>query len=274
MINVLSLGAGVQSSTLALMAAKGEIPMPDCAIFADTEGEPNEVYIWLDWLIGQLPYPVYKVTKGSLEEKTIKLQVSKISKKRYMSGKIPAFVLSPEGNKGLLGRSCTADYKIRPVVSKIRDLLGLKQVRSKEVLVNQWMGISTDEASRMKPSREAWIKHEYPLIERNMSRNDCFEWMEKNGYPVPPRSSCLYCPFHSDDEWLRIKTDMPDEFEQIIKFEKRLQINASQCEILKGVPYLHGSCEPIGSIDFKKIKPKKKEQLDMFDNECEGMCGL
>jgi hypothetical protein len=36
-LRVLSLGAGVQSTTLALMAAHGEIgPMPDCAIFADT----------------------------------------------------------------------------------------------------------------------------------------------------------------------------------------------------------------------------------------------
>lgn len=36
-LRALSLGAGVQSTTMALMAAHGEIgPMPDCAIFADT----------------------------------------------------------------------------------------------------------------------------------------------------------------------------------------------------------------------------------------------
>jgi len=34
-MNIISLGAGVQSSTMALMAAHGEItPMPDCAIRA------------------------------------------------------------------------------------------------------------------------------------------------------------------------------------------------------------------------------------------------
>ena len=48
MINVLSLGAGVQSSAMALMAAKGEItPMPDCAIFADTQAEPQSTTIWI-----------------------------------------------------------------------------------------------------------------------------------------------------------------------------------------------------------------------------------
>jgi hypothetical protein len=66
-MNIISLGAGVQSSTMALMAAAGEItPMPDCAIFADTQGEPHAVYAWLDWLEKQLPFPVHRVTQGSL----------------------------------------------------------------------------------------------------------------------------------------------------------------------------------------------------------------
>lgn len=44
-LRILSLGAGVQSTTLALMAAHGEIgAMPDCAIFADTGWEPKAVY--------------------------------------------------------------------------------------------------------------------------------------------------------------------------------------------------------------------------------------
>ena len=67
-MHILSLGAGVQSSTLALMAAKGEVgPMPMAAIFSDTQAEPKEVYDWLDWLEKQLPYPVYRVTAGNLE---------------------------------------------------------------------------------------------------------------------------------------------------------------------------------------------------------------
>lgn len=64
MLTILSLGAGVQSSTLALMAAHGEItPMPDCAIFADTGSEPRKVYEWLDWLETKLPFPVHRVMK-------------------------------------------------------------------------------------------------------------------------------------------------------------------------------------------------------------------
>jgi hypothetical protein len=51
-LRVLSLGAGVQSTTMALMAAHGEVgPMPDCAIFSDTGWEPNAVYQHLAWLM-------------------------------------------------------------------------------------------------------------------------------------------------------------------------------------------------------------------------------
>ena len=66
---MLSLGAGVQSTTLALMAAHGEIgPIPDCAIFADTGWEPKAVYEHLAWLrsINVLPVPVHIVSAGNL----------------------------------------------------------------------------------------------------------------------------------------------------------------------------------------------------------------
>ena len=49
--HVISLGAGVQSTTMALMAAHGLLtPMPIAAIFADTGAEPEPVYDHLDWL--------------------------------------------------------------------------------------------------------------------------------------------------------------------------------------------------------------------------------
>ena len=68
---VISLGAGVQSTTMALMAAHGEItPMPDCAVFADTQAEPKAVYEHLAWLMSPnvLPFPVHIVTAGSLTD--------------------------------------------------------------------------------------------------------------------------------------------------------------------------------------------------------------
>jgi len=51
--------------------------MPDCASFADTMAEPASVYRWLDWLEPQLPFPVHRVSAGSLEKQTLDLITKK-----------------------------------------------------------------------------------------------------------------------------------------------------------------------------------------------------
>ena len=125
MKTILSLGAGVQSTTLALMAAKGEVtPMPDCAIFADTMAEPLAVYEHLDWLETQLPYPVYRVCWDNLETKAGEVGSRKKDGKRYIRGYIPAFMES-----GLLSRTCTGNFKIFPVKRKVKELFGIEKTR-------------------------------------------------------------------------------------------------------------------------------------------------
>lgn len=269
--NVLSLGAGVQSSAIALMAAKGVIkPMPDFAIFADTQAEPESVYKWLDWLEGQLPFKVYRVTAGSLPDGINKIRISDDGRK-YMKGGIPAFVKAEDGSIGLLGRSCTADYKIRPVLKNLRELCGIKRGES-EIKITQWIGISYDEIQRMKPSRDKWVQHRWPLIEMELRRHDCIAWMKQNGFPEPPRSACVFCPFHSDKEWRRLKVDEPSAFQMAVKFEVELQKTRQATENINGIPWLHKSCKPLDQIDFSN--DTDKGQLDSFGNECEGMCGV
>ena len=69
-LTVISLGGGVQSSVMALMASQGAFDaIPDCAIFADTHWEPPSLYTHLDWLAERLGFPVYVVDNGrSLRE--------------------------------------------------------------------------------------------------------------------------------------------------------------------------------------------------------------
>ena len=162
MKNIISLGAGVQSSTMALMAAHGEItPMPDFAIFADTAAEPSSVYEWLDKLEKLLPFPVHRVMKG--EGGLRKNILDGISAERFAS--VPFFTESENGG-GQLRRQCTNEFKIQPIIQRVRRELGIAkgQRAPKQILATSWIGISTDEASRMKPSREHYIAHRWPLI--------------------------------------------------------------------------------------------------------------
>jgi hypothetical protein len=107
-----------------------------------------------------------------------------------------------------------------PINKAKRNLVGLQpRQRAKSVLCETLIGISTDEAHRMKPSREAWSVHRWPLIEKGMSRWDCIQWMAKHGYPEPPKSSCIGCPFHSDNEWRALRDD-PESWADAVEIDK------------------------------------------------------
>lgn len=272
-IHIISLGAGVQSSTMALMAAAGEItPMPKCAIFADTQAEPKSVYVWLDWLCKQLPFPVHRVTAGSLEPAALRVRMS-AKGKLYNDVKLPVFTLSEEGKIGIIGmRNCTEDFKIIPIRKAARKL-GAVPRGCKTIKVVQWIGISLDEISRMKDSREPWQENRWPLVDARMSRSDCLRWMEANQYPTPPRSACVFCPFHNDSEWARLKRNDFPGFVRAVEFEKMLQQSRNgKTEHFKSRMFLHRSCKPLSEVDFST--EEERGQLNMFNNECEGMCGV
>jgi len=273
-IHILSLGAGVQSSTLALMAARGEVgPMPTAAIFADTQAEPQSVYRWLDWLETQLPFPVYRVTAGSLTDSSLKRHRNQKTGKPYYANLIPAFAKNSDGTAGLLGRTCTYRHKLIPILKKLRELAKIKRGQ-KTLGVISWIGISLDEVSRMKPSRDKWAQNRWPLIEKDMTRHDCLRWIEKNGYPKPPRSACTYCPFHSDHEWRTLKADSPDEFQSAVDFERALQRTHASVKTegkRQSAPFLHNSMIPLDEIDFSEDTTQGNLH---FHNECEGMCGV
>jgi hypothetical protein len=279
--NIISLGGGVQSSAMALMAAAGEItPMPQAAVFADTKAEPKAVYEWVEWLTKQLPFPVYTVTAGSLADTEMQLRVSKKSGKTYKKSEIPAFGKNPDGSKGILGRKCTRDFKIQPIKVKVREICGVKRGQ-KVVTVTQWIGISYDEMGRATASRETWSRTRFPLLESEITREGCLEWMKAHGYPEPPRSACLFCPFHSDHEWQRIKGGDAAEWQYVQDFEKQLQDTAKQCQVMKSVPFLHPSLVPIGEVELKPAKAADgSKQMTMHEmwndikNDCSGMCGV
>lgn len=258
----LSLGAGVQSSTLALMYAKKELgPMPEAAIFADTMAEPESVYKWLDWLEMQLPFPVHRVSKGDIMEHTL-------TKKR---SSLPVYTLDENGKPGVLMRGCTADFKIAPLLKKQRQLAKIPR-GCKEPKMVTVIGISIDEFRRMKPSREAWTVHRWPLVEKRMDRRKCKQWMEDNGFPEPPRSACKFCPFKRNAEWRHLQLNEPDEFAEAVEFDRKLREEKVWPEKMRSTVYLHDSRKPLDQVDFRSDVERGQKLL--WQDECEGMCGL
>ena len=258
MKHIISLGAGVQSSTMALMAAEGLIePMPDAAVFADTKAEPESVYRWLDWLTPRLPFPVHRVTHGSLEAEETRIRISGKTGVRYRRSQIPAYL---DGGAPAF-RQCTQEYKLRPLHRKYLELADGQAV-------TQWIGISLDECHRMKMSGKAWLTNRYPLVyDVPTTRAQCLAWMASRGYPQPPRSACIFCPYHNDREWLRLKEKEPDEFARAVAFERRVQDVCDQ--VGQSRVFLHRSLKPLDGVSFAG-----EHNLNLFEEECEGMCGV
>lgn len=269
-LRVLSLGAGVQSTTLALLASHGEVgPMPDCAIFADTGWEPRGVYEHLRWLMSPdvLRFPVHIVSAGNLREDLIAAGQGR----RWAS--IPAFARTVDRHGkisiGMIRRQCTSDYKITPIRRKVRAIAGLTRKRSPKVaVVEQWIGISTDEIVRMKPSFESWRTNRWPLVEKRMSRHDCLAWLKRHGYPTPPKSACIGCPYHSNAVWRALREDH-DAWADAIAIDRVLR---SGLRGIRGDVFLHRSAVPLEDADLSIASDFG--QLDLWPNECEGMCGV
>lgn len=248
---VLSLGAGVQSTALLIASAVGVLPKPDMAVFADPGWERESVYAHLDRLEREVAVPagipIRRVSVGNIRDDALNPE------KRFAS--MPLYVRN--GDKiGLAKRQCTNEYKVKPISRAVREALGYPHPRPvpRGVFVDQWIGISTDEFHRAKSSYVRYSRHVFPLLDLGWSRDDCIEFLAGHGFPDVAKSSCLGCPFHSDANWLDVRSN-PAEWEDVVDFDQRIRRGAARANAagdeLRGSAYLYWKAIPLTDVTFK-----------------------
>ena len=260
-LTILSFGGGVQTTALLMMCVKGDMPRPDHVIFADTQGESKGTYEYVErlqsWAFREARISIITVTKSNLIADYIG---------GVRSASIPFFMLRPDGAEGKLRRSCTERYKIRPVYKEVRRLLGLRSgQRYRGNPVETWLGLTCDESHRMKDNPKKWIVNRYPLIEKGLHRKDCLDYIKACGWPRPPRSSCIFCPYHSDAHWADMKANRPAEWQEVIAQDR--QVREAKKGMLDCSAFMHRSCKPIDEVKFG-------DGRDGFGEECAGMCNV
>lgn len=276
-LRVLNLGAGVQSTTVYLMACRGEVTY-DYAIFADTQDEPAAVYTHLDWLRTLHGPPILVGTAGRLGDDLIAGRNS--SGQRFAA--IPAFTTADGGvTTGMTRRQCSKEYKTDVIEQTVRRvILGLqpRQRLPRAVTLIQGFGISMDEAGRAARIRDRFtdrrrVTPEFPLLDRYMTRADCLTWLADKVPHEVPRSACVYCPFHTDAEWARTRA-VPADWARAVAVDAALRASGSVANRdRRQVMFVHKSCVPLVEVVLDP-KPRDRQMPMSFFRECEGVCGV
>ena len=246
-MKVLSLGWGVQSFTLAAMCALGDIERANVALHADTTYERQDTYHFAE---KYMPW---------LEERGVNVFTVIASPKPdpisyYKRIALPCYCYT----KGMLNRECTNNWKRRPM----RQWLRLNHNRE---MIELWLGISTDEAARMKSSDVKYITHRWPLVEKRMSRGACIQWLQSHGLDIPVKSACVFCPYHNAREWQDIRKS--EDWSKVVEVDNAIRKAKPPYDL-----FLHPSRKPIKEVDLRT--EEEKGQMRLWDEECTGLCGV
>ncbi|MEV6723487.1 hypothetical protein AB0M94_21430 [Streptomyces xanthochromogenes] len=237
------------------LSTKGALPKVDYAIFADTGWEPQAVYRHLDRLERDIAapagIPILRVSSGNIRQDALD--------PHHRFASMPLYILNQDGKPGMTRRQCTGEYKIKPLKKQVRELLGYPYPARipRDVFVEQWVGISTDEFHRAKDSDVKYMRNRHPLIDMGWSRADCIKYLTSLGLADTPKSSCLGCPFHGNAQWRSIRDSSPQEWEDVVAFDAAIRkgnarANASGNRLL-GEAFLHRSRVPLDQAPIDHV---------------------
>lgn len=282
MKRVQSFGAGVQSVALLRMAVEGRFEKPDLCIFSDTGAEPEHVYevverekriaeragiefVTVHWRDLSQPQtsaagnvmlfaPLFtRTTEGRWIDMD---DDDKGLVQRFFEffGGPKAKVWVPPGEEGQLLRNCTDRFKIQPIRRELR-ARGWKGEGCE-----MWLGMTTDEIQRVKPSRVNWIEHRWPLVEQNLRRSDCIAYLNRLGLEAA-KSACFMCPYRSSVQWLEVKA-VPRDWELAVRYDRAIRHARPGY-----LTFVHPSRIPLDEVSFDN-----ERQVSLWDAECDGIC--
>lgn len=278
-LRLLSLGAGVQSTTLLLLASEGRIPAFDGAIFADTGWEPARVYRHLSLLehaAQAAGIPTYRVSAGNIRNDALDPD------HRFAS--MPLFVRNPDGSEGMARRQCTSEYKLKPIKAKTRELLGYPHPTPvpRGVYAETAIGISVDEIGRVRDSDVQYMRHVFPLLDLGWSRKDCLRYLTATGWDDVPKSACIGCPFHGNRQWRTMRDSAPDEWADAVAFDAAIRDGSARANAtgvpLRGHMYLHRSRVPLDQAPIERVtsaewRDRQGDLLDVVEDGDTDGCG-
>ena len=233
---VWSCGGGTQSGAIATLIGQGKLPRPDFAFMTDTGRERSSTWPFVDGFIRpQLARVGLELTIIKATDFGASLDVVYISNTGSKTILLPGW--TNMSGTGKLSPFCSGKWK-RDVGERWMRSIGVERARN-------WIGISRDEARRIRAQDRKWLELWYPLIfQVPMTRHMCIDLIREQGWTEQiPHSACWMCPNHSDGEWIDMRLNWPEDFAAACALEAEARVKDPHF-------YLHPSCIPLAQVDF------------------------
>lgn len=199
--HVLGLSGGRDSAALAVYMRQNHPEYDIDYFFTDTGKELPEVYEFLVKLEGFLGKPILRLNPDRDFDFWLK--------------QFNNFLPSPQT------RWCTRQLKIRPFERWLRPIL------SDGVTIYSYVAIRSDEEYREGySSKHGNLIVKLPFKEAGIDKAGVLEILEAAGLGLPKyyawrtRSGCTFCFFQQKIEWVRLKEQHPQAFEEAKAYEK------------------------------------------------------
>jgi hypothetical protein len=216
-VRAFSFGGGVQSTAALVLAADRRIDFP-LFVYANV-GDDHEPET--------LRY-VREVAKPYADEHGIELvEVERGGVNKSLLHKIERLETSVpipmrmDGSGAPGNRTCTQDFKIEPVARLLK-----ARGATKEHPAIIGLGITVDEIQRVRSAYDKRVpvqRRDYPLVRLELTRQNCLNVIEAGGLPRPPKSACFFCPYHSVEQWQKLRRDRRPEFDRAVALERSMQ---------------------------------------------------
>lgn len=221
-----SYGLGLNSSALLVGLRRRKI-RPDAITLADTGGESDLTYAY---------YPIISawLAENDMPPITVVRYVPKdfknwppyhnLEQNCLTNGTLPSLAFG--------FKSCSLKWKVAPQDAYLKSLSRVQAIWAAGGKVRKMIGYDAGPAderrrrdkSLMDPDK---FEYEYPLVDWGWDRDRCALEIEKEGLPVPPKSSCFFCPAMKPAE---VRALPAEKLRRIVIMEARAQPRLTSIE--------------------------------------------
>lgn len=227
-LRTFSFGGGWQSGAALVLAARGEL---DYRTFLMANvGEDSENPGTIEWVRDYgMPFAAeHGLTLHLLDrhkrDGSVETIRGRIMNSHGSRQTIPVFLAN--GKPG--SRVCTKEFKIE-VTGRWLKVHGATPDNKATV----GMGITLDEIGRANPAKAMpYEELDYPLLWLGLRRADCPGIIRSAGLPMPPKSSCDFCPIRKVHEWQAMYENESERFERACEIEDTINAHLAS----KGKP--------------------------------------